>query len=126
MHVRWAPTSCEEFFSSIPYIYESTPASCTQLRTEAVGCARWKLKQITENQKSYAAWRKLCVEVPDFTSQFLHELMNQPIIATCKSCQGQVKLWSREMYMYCECDDVESRGQLRESWFGIAPKTVEE
>ncbi|ETI23482.1 hypothetical protein G647_05284 [Cladophialophora carrionii CBS 160.54] len=55
-----------KFLLSIPYIYESVPESGVGMRNTAVNCAKSRMKRLTEGEKQYNAWKRTCLDVPEF------------------------------------------------------------
>jgi hypothetical protein len=100
--------NASEFLLSVPYIYESTHESVGVMRMTASECAQSHMKNLTQTQERYDAWKRTCLDVPEFAFDVLHHVAKKSVRFICQNCDDQVVLWESQIKSGC-CDaDVES------------------
>ena len=86
---HWNPTA---FLDSIPAVYELTSEDVRELRNAARQCARMRYCSLTTEKSTKSAWRKVCLEFPEFALDMLDSFAQNPLIGRCSICGPWQKL----------------------------------
>ena len=86
---HWNPTA---FLDSIPAVYELTSEDVRELRNAARQCARMHYCSLTTEKSTKSAWRKVCLEFPEFALDMLDSFAQNPLIGRCSIC-GPWQKW---------------------------------
>ncbi|KAM0206021.1 hypothetical protein ACHAQD_012543, partial [Fusarium lateritium] len=92
-----------DFFSSIPYIYDLTPESSRDLRDPALTFARNVLSGDGPTTLSIVreAFDELVIECPEFVKELLYSALQSPLMGYCP-CSGPGNMVPVEV-QHCRC-----------------------
>ena len=80
--VSWEPL---EFIESLCDVYERTPSSIRHLRNAACILMRKKLSRMLDDKAVAAAYKKVLIEVPEFTKDILGIYVTAPLYGDCST-----------------------------------------
>lgn len=80
------PQDLYSFFTSIPHVYNLTPASSRGLRDQALKFARRELPRLLTKSTTKEAFNNLIDLNPDYTKELLNSFLQEPVIGACYNC----------------------------------------